>query len=538
MWLLKNANGYTFDSNNARFDALVMDGNGIVAVGHGDDLALQFGSRATTVDMAGATVVPGLVDSHLHLAEVGKQAAQLVLGQLASKAELLQAVTKRAAALPDGAWILGGGWDENRWPDGLPTLTELDEAASGHPLLLTRVCYHIYMANTQAFMAAKLGRSPDNPSDGYYGRDDSGNVNGYVYENASAPLLQAVPKWSAKQWQAALRMGMDAALAAGLTAVHSDDSRSFGSFPDTWLAYCELLTGEQRFLRVHELVDWTFLEEAAAALPELPAATPWLEVGAAKLFADGSLGGSTAWLSQPYTHRPDWRGTPIYPLPELLHRVNVAHSKGFPVAIHAIGDAALDAALTALEQTVPIHRRNRVVHAELIRPDLLQRMAALGSSLAVDVQPRFVCSDFPWVTSRLGPQRSANIGAWWQMLEAQLHICGSSDAPIEPLQPLLGIHAAVTRKQPLAEGDGYHMAEALTPEEAIRLFSHGACYANHSEHHKGVIAPNWLADLTVLDRDIVHPRSEADIRDAQVLYTVVGGHFAYARETPVREFPA
>lgn len=567
MWLLTGANGYSFDAGRERFDAVVVNGARIAAVGTVTELRQQFGRRVEReVDVGGATVIPGLVDSHLHLAAVGEQALALDLTGVRDQAELFAAVRSHAAGLPADAWVVGSGWDDNRLPGGwLPTPAQLDDAAGGRPLWLTRVCRHAYLANQAAFARVGLGHHPKDPEDGRFGRDASGELNGWVYENASRAFARAIPQWTKADWERALKLGMQTALRAGITAVHTDDTRNVGGFAATWRIYRQLIHERGMRLRIHGLVDWHYLQEASDLLADehAGAAVPrqagfvnagvnvpyigggdtgprsyadrseWIEVGAAKLFADGAFGGRTAWLSAPYSDAPNTSGTPMYTTAQLTERVQVARQLGFPAAIHSIGDAGLDAALTALEQAgrpgpgLTAVARDRIIHAELTRPDLLERLAQLGNSVAVDVQPRFVCSDFPWVENRLGPLRSPWVGAWRRMLCAGLHLAGGSDAPIEPVSPLLGAHAAVTRWDPNATGMGYGMQEALTPREALQLFTVHACFANGSEGNKGVLAPGRWADMTVVDRDVVAPRHPDDIRDARVVATIVGGEFAY-----------
>lgn len=569
MWLLTGANGYCFDLENTRFDAVVVDGASIVAVGTATELRLQFGGRLDrTIDVGGATVIPGLVDSHLHVAALGEQSLALDLTGVESRSDLLARVTRHARQLAPGAWVQGSGWDDNRMQDGVPTIDELDHAAGGRPLLLTRVCRHAYLANRAAFERAGLSDTSLDPADGSYGRDASGKLNGWVYENASRPLLRAIPSWTEADWEHALEVGMRSALAVGITAVHTDDTRNLGGFAPTWRLYRRLLERGVR-LRVHELVDWHVLSEARAVLlggdgltdaaqshrtsvhigganeglahigsVRMSAShdldlTDWLEVGAAKLFSDGAFGGRTAWLSAPYSDAPATCGTPMYTVAELTERVQQARHLGFPVAIHCIGDAALDTVLTALERAgrptmgITAVARDRIIHAELVRPDLLQRMAKLGESAVIDVQPRFVPSDFPWVAERLGPERAASVGAWRTMRAHGLHLAGGSDAPIEPVSPLLGVHAAVTRRQPDGTDPGYNLAEALTLVEAIQLFTSDACFANGSEGRKGRVVAGTLADFTVIDRDVVDPRHPDDVRDARVLRTIVGGETAF-----------
>ncbi|MCL6454109.1 MAG: amidohydrolase [Alicyclobacillus sp.] len=530
MWMLAKANGYALDAGGSRFDAVVCDGDRVVAVGTEADLRLQFGARLERVcDVDGATVLPGFIDSHLHVAALGEQAVRLDVSGVHSAAELLDRVAARAAKAAPGTWILGGGWDDNRFAvPGLPTLDELDRAAGGRPLLLTRVCHHAYLANRAAFAAAGLGDQPADPPDGRYGRDAAGRLNGLVYENASRPLLRAVPARSPAEWRAVVKAGMQRALSHGITAVHTDDVRSLGSFQAVWETYWGLIHEDGVRLRVHELVDWHALDEYRSVLSALPGPDAWLDRGAAKLFSDGALGGRTAWLSAPYTDDAATSGTPMYSPDELAQRVAKAHANGFGAAIHAIGDAAVDVALRAMAASPRAVQRDRLIHAEIVRPDLVERMRGLGEQLAVDVQPRFTVSDFPWIVDRIGPERARLACAWQTLRGAGLHLAGGSDAPIEPVAPLLGVHAAVFRRLPGADHPGYEMQEALDVVAALRLFTQDAAYAAGREHEQGVVAPGFLADFTVVDGDVVADPER--LASARVLYTIVGGEVASAAE--------
>lgn len=544
MWMLTNANGYTFDDRRSRFSGCVIDGDRIVAVGQTEALRLQFGSRVDGVlDVDGATVIPGLVDSHLHIVGVGEQAVRLSLRGVRSKHELLARVRAYAQARPPDEWIVGAGWDEHQFDEpGLPSLDELDAAAGGRPLLLRRVCSHACLTSTRAFLAGGVHEGTPDPADGRFGRDLQGRLTGVVYEAAMEPILRALPEPTSAEARQTLRLGLETALAAGLTAVHTDDTRYLGGFAATWASYRHLLDSEAMRIRVHELVDWAFIDECLAGIEDGGVTNDaWLTLGAAKLFSDGAFGSRTAWLAQPYADQPGWLGTPMYTADELMRRVRFAHERGFPVAVHAIGDAALDTTLQALEAAptiapLPVRvgpvraRRDRVVHAALIRADLVARLAALTERVAVDIQPRFVVSDFPWVAQRVGATRAAQICAWQTLATAGIRVCGGSDAPVEPISPLLGIHAAVTRRRPDVDGPGMYMEQAVTPEQAVQWFTRDACLASGDDGDKGVVAPGWLADFTVIDRDVVHPGHPDDIRDARVLHTLVGGQLAYAAD--------
>ena len=553
MWMIVGANGYrlqdyhrTLQSGSTssvqsgldpqgrtgfdRFNALAIDNGKIVAVGDAADLRLQLGALVDrVVDVEGATVIPGLIDSHLHVAALGEHTAQLDLTGVASRDELLAKVRDFSSRISADRWVVGGGWDDNRFAvKGLPTLAELDEAAGGRPLLLTRVCHHAYLVNQAALRAAQLTLESSDPDDGYYGRDEHGRLNGQVFENASRPILKALPEKSREVWKGLVRVGMETALKQGITGVHTDDVRSLGSFDAVANVYHTLIYDEGIRLRVHELVNWASMDEALAVLEQYPYEDEWFTRGAAKLFSDGALGSRTAWFSEPYSDQPGWSGTAMYAPEELMERVRAAHEKGFGAAVHAIGDAAVDLTLRAMAAAPRVAQRDRLIHAEVIRPDLLPVMQAFGDRLAVDVQPRFTVSDFPWLADRVGPHRVDFACAWRMMQEAGIHIAGGSDAPIEPVAPLLGIHAAHTRRRPFTEGAVYGAKECLSARDAVMLFTSKAAYAAGQEGQYGTVEVSRPADLTILSQDIVNPAHPDDMLDAEVLYTVVGGEIAYA----------
>ncbi|GMA64596.1 amidohydrolase [Alicyclobacillus fastidiosus] len=536
MWMLVNANGYTLAPDGGNFSALVMDGGQIVAVGATDDVRLQYGARVDRVyDAQGATVLPGFVDSHLHLAWLGMQMNMLDLARATSAEDVLAQVRQRASTLPSGAWVLGANWDENRIANRrMPSIAQLDRAAGGRPVMLRRVCGHVVFGNRYAYEQAGLGIHPANPSDGHFGRTPSGDIDGYAYEGATTLLERGIPAMSGSELERSIAAAIDSALASGITGVHSEDVRHVGSLYRTMDIYHRLQAQGKR-LRVHQLVGFDALEEYGEWLVEQANKQPtieeldWLETGAVKLFADGSLGGRTAFLQHPYHDAPTTRGTAIYTQEELNHRVAQVRKFGLPVAIHAIGDGALEIVLDAIASVPAVAQRDRVIHAEVASEPLIRRMAALCDRMIVDVQPRFAASDLPWVEGRLGLQRMPYVCAWKSMLNAGLYLCGGSDAPVEPIQPLLGIHAAITRRLPGTSGDGRFMNEGLTPYEAVKLFTHGPSYAIHREDRKGTIQSGWMADLTIVDTDISNSQQLEMIPRTCVLQTIVGGEIVYDR---------
>lgn len=559
MWMLTGANGYTMAHSGEMFSALVVDGERIVAVGEETELRLQFESRVDRiVDVEGMTVLPGFVDSHVHLSWLGTQMDALDLHAAKSKDDVLRAIRDCAAKLPDGAWIIGANWDEKQFgasagnERGMPTIDDLDVAGGGRPVVLRRICGHVVLANRAAFRATGIGELTVDPAGGHFGRDIHGQIDGYAYEGATALMEQGLPKRTRAQLERHIMRAMQTALSVGITAVHSEDVRFIEGLHQTMDIYASLQQNGTK-LRVHQLVGYDYLDEYADYLQEkrnrsgrTPADSRWLETGAVKLFSDGSLGGHTAFLSQPYADKPDSRGLPIYSQAELDACVRRVRTLGLPVAIHAIGDGGVDAVLGALEAAGdPVALPDRLIHAEIVNAQLIGRMQSLADSLAIDVQPRFAASDLDWAMNCLGAERVAYLCAWKSMLDARLHLCGGSDAPVEPISPLLGIHAAMTRRLPDADATvaevsasrhiGWHetnpvaanrRSQALDFDAAFHLFGQGASYAIRREREKGLIKPGWLADFVVIDRDI--RKQEVDLMpETKVLQTIVGGEFAY-----------
>ncbi|WP_040952522.1 amidohydrolase [Gorillibacterium massiliense] len=515
-------------------DLAVYAENGIIrAVGSGQELRLQLTGRDyRTVDWEGGYVLPGLADSHMHLSMHGMKLAALDFSEARSKDEMLELLRQRAETTSPGEWILGLNWNENAFtPAVAPTIDELDAVTERHPVMLTRVCFHAYLANSEAFRRAGLTEGAPDPESGAYGRDAEGRFNGMVYEDAAAPFQKVLPEpdYAAKK-ECIRRASLDA-LRLGLTASHTDDLRFLGSL-ETMLRIYRELREEGVLLRTNQLVYYPFLEEAAALGLKAGSGDSWLKIGAAKVFADGVLGGRTALLSKPYADDPGNRGIAIHSQEGLNAIVAKARETGLPMAVHAIGDEAAAMTLNALElhSGVGVTERypDRLIHALVLRPDLVERMARLP--LAADIQPHFVVSDFPWALERMGDDRREYLYAWRKLLAAGIPCAGGSDAPIEPLNPFLGLHAAVARRRPGVLHDGYLPQEKLTLAEAVDLFTVGSAYIEGEAAVRGKLAVGYAADFTVVDRDIFALADRVDeLADTEVQMTVVNGETAYSR---------
>lgn len=511
-------------------EAIVVDNGRIAAIGSNEEMLLSFGrADVRKVDLQGGYVYPGLVDSHMHLSALGQKLRSLDLTECRSKEEMLAAIRQRAETVEPGEWILGIGWDENRMEGQVPTLAELDAVCPHHPLFLSRVCHHAYLVNSRAYQEAGIKPDQPDPENGVYGRDEAGRLNGWIFENASAPFYAAQPEPSYEEKKESIRQAMKMALSCGLAGVHTEDLRYIGSVRDLVRVYRELVE-EGVFLRTHHLIYHPFLSEMDELKLRAGQGDEWFTIGAVKIFADGAIGGRTALLSEPYADDSGTYGIAIHEQEELLYLTAQAADRDLPVAAHAIGDEAADRVIQAM-QAYPVNSkgirlRHRLIHGQILRADLIEKLKRMD--VVVDIQPRFVASDFPWVMRRIGEERAAFAYAWKTLVEAGIRCAGGSDAPIEPIHPLLGLHAAVTRRRldDPPNHPGYLPKQKLERLEALLLFTQGSAYAAGEEHQRGTLSVGKQADLSVYDRDLLTIPAD-ELVEVKTLYTIVNGKVAY-----------
>ncbi|TCS95102.1 amidohydrolase [Hazenella coriacea] len=521
----------TLDPTCPQAEAVVVENGKIIAMGSNKEMENLFHQgHVQRVDLEGGYVYPGLVDSHMHLSGLGQKCQMLDFTHCRSKTDLLEKMKERASMINPGEWIIGVGWDENRMGGEVPSLAELDEAFPYHPVFLSRICYHAYLVNTCAYRKAGVTEDQSDPEDGSFGRDLSGKLNGWVYENASFIFNQAQPEPSYQDKKETMRIAMKKALACGLTAVHSDDLRYIASVEEL-IRICQELYEEGIFLRTHHLVYHPYLLEIDRLSPQERQGNEWFRLGACKIFADGAIGGRTALLSEPYADDPNNQGMAIHEQVELLHLTQQAAQRNMPIAVHAIGDEAVDRVIQAMKaySIQGSGLRHRLIHAQVLRADLVRELEEMDD-VAVDIQPRFVASDFPWVLERVGEKRSAFAYAWKTLHQAGIVCAGGSDAPIEPVNPLLGIHAAVTRRrlEDSVDHPGYLPEQKLAALEALMLFTKGSAYAEGEEHRRGTISVGKQADFSVFDRDLLTGDVD-ELLKAQTLQTIINGKIAFQK---------
>ncbi len=531
--IIFNGSVLTMDATNPRAEAVAVREGKIAAVGSNEEMLSLRRERTAVIDAGGKSVLPGFNDSHLHLAGYAMRKAMIDLRGLKGVDELESKLRShiRDVGLAEGAWILGWGWDQTPYREQrMPDRHVLDRVSATRPMMLLRCCGHVCVLNTAALKASAIFEHSPIVDGGLVELDAEGKPTGILKENA---MELAKPPSTPITGDALKRLIMTAARdfsEAGLTSVQTDDLGAFPGEPDELFeAYLEL-AGEGRLpLRVSEqmlLPEADKLKQVIEAGWKTGRGNDFFRIGPLKLLTDGSLGGRSALLSEPYADDPGNRGIALFSRGQLKELVLLAHTAGMQVAAHAIGDRAIAEVLDVYREVQEEHPREdprfRVVHASLCPPELLDRFAAQG--VLADIQPRFVPSDLPFIESRLGNTRAASAYCFRGFLQRGIHIGGSSDCPVEDYCPLTGIHAAVNRQGDDGEPkDGWMPGQKLTLHEALYLYTMGSAYNSFEENIKGSITAGKLADLVVLSGNI-EQTDPGRIKDLTVERTIVGGN--------------
>jgi predicted amidohydrolase YtcJ len=512
---------YTMAAEGETVEAVIVADGKIEKAGTYEELK---GLEDNEIDLQGKVVYPGFVDSHMHMIGHGEKLLRVDLSKIDSSEKMKQELMRSTANLADDEWFIGEGWNENNFPDRkIFHRTELDEI-SRSPMMLKRVCRHAVLANSSALALAGITKDTPDPEGGVIVRDSDGKPTGYLLDTAQDLVSSQVPEVSVNYLTNALRTSVEDLLSLGLTGAHTEDMGYYGDYSRPLQAFKNVIGGAIKF-RAHLLRAHSVFEKMMEGAEYNE---PFIDPGAMKIFADGSIGGKTALLSKPYNDDPSTSGVAIHPDEELKELVALARRYDEAVAIHVIGDLAMEKALDAIEaHPVPKGKRDRLIHAMVVREDLVERMQKID--VALDLQPSFTTSDFPWVIERLGEERVQWAYAWKSLLDKGLICAGGSDAPIEEVDPLLGIYAAVTRRKPYETHEGYMPHEKLSRYEAIGLYTSGSAAAIYKEHERGRILEGFDADFSVYDRDLFEGPAE-QILEAQVEMTVVAGEIMYRKK--------
>ncbi len=534
-----HANIYTGVPSNSPFgstlreEAIAVRGDRIQAVGKNVDIMKLKGPDTEVVDLGGRFVMPGFNDAHVHLAAAGLQKLTIDLTGVKTLEELRERVKARVEKAKPDEWIVGGGWDETLWPiPTLPSRWDIDEVSDGHPVILDRVDGHLALANTRALQLANITLASRDPEGGKIDRDANGQPTGILRDTAQQPVRAAIPQLTHE----ARRQGIEVAL-ADLAEHGVTSAQDYSPEWENFLIYQELEKEGKLTARISEWLPFDdVIDELKVKRAFQPESDLMLHTGMLKAFMDGSLGGHTAALMQPYTDDPKNSGLPRYEQAKLNDMAKERVLAGFQLGFHAIGDEGVQMALDAFAEAEKAAReqkvkapnggsdfRLRIEHAQVTTPAQIARFKEL--KVIASVQPSQLLSDMRWAQDRLGPKRAANSYAWASFLNKGVTLAFGTDYPVEPISPFRGLYAAVTRKSENGKQE-YFPEQKLTMDQAIAAYTTGSAFAEFEEKDKGELAPGMLADFVVLDRDITAASAEKELA-TKVLLTVVGGKRVY-----------
>ena len=512
--LIRGANIWTGDRRRPFADALLLSKGRIISVGTANDVSTHPQAKdARELCLEGETVIPGMTDAHLHLMFHARQSTGISLLDTRSIGEALELLKKAAKVANPGDWIHGVRYNDTFWEENRPpTRHELDAAVRDHPLLLTRVCTHIQVANSAALAAAGI---PE---------EDWGD--GLLLEKKGDPVIKTMERWrsgSGRELDLVEKACREFAR-YGVTELHTCSAPEYGAL-DELSAYQRLRIEGRLPVRV------VLYEERMPALNFMSGlGDDWVRYGGFKLFLDGSLGGRTAALSSPYADDPGNRGILNHEWDQLANTVREAHNRGLQMLIHAIGDEALDQAIGAIslaygDGSCPCALPHRINHVMICRPDQVAKLKGLG--VVLDVQPAFVPSEIEMATARLGEERLSWAYPWRTFVDSGLVVTGSSDCPVDPPNPWRGIWGAVCRVNDRGDPRGGWLPEQrLTLAQALELWTVNGALAAGEGGRRGRIAPGFLADLAVLDRDIFQA-DPMGLKNVEALLTLAGGKITH-----------
>jgi predicted amidohydrolase YtcJ len=522
---------WTVDTAHPQAEALAIHGSRIIAVGSDADIAKWIGPGTKQIDAQGKSVLPGFIDAHVHFTSGGGEISGVHLRDAATPQEFARRIGEHAKKLPKGEWMLGGTWDHELWGGTpLPSHDWVDALTPDTPVFVTRYDGHMAMANAIALRLAGITRDTKHPPGGTIVRDKDGNPTGLMKDAAMDLVYRAMPPTSEEKLLRMARAGMDEARRFGVTSIHDISST------EDVRAYQVLAARGELTLRIYCITPLPQWEAPATAGLRAAFGNDWIHLGALKGFADGSLGSTTALFEQPFTDAPQTSGLPnamMLPERNMLKMALGADKAGLQIAVHAIGDKAnrimLDVYADVAKQNGPRDdRRWRIEHAQHLRQEDFSRFAQLG--VIASVQPYHAIDDGRWAEKRIGHERCKTTYAFRTLLDHGVRLAFGSDWTVAPLNPLLGLYAAVTRatldgKNPR----GWFPEQTLTLKEAIEAYTLGSAFAEFGEKTKGSLTPGKLADVVILDANLFSIAPEK-IKDATVRYTVVGGKIDYEAE--------
>jgi Predicted metal-dependent hydrolase with the TIM-barrel fold len=525
--IIINATVRTMDPQRPTAEAIAILGNRIVALGTTSEIQKLAGQNTKVIDAQKRLVLPGFNDAHVHFLSGGFQLSSVDLRDAKTPEEFAERIRAFASKLPAGSWITGGDWDHERWPEAkLPTKELIDRFTPNTPVFVSRLDGHMALANSLALKLGGVTSKTVDPPGGVIVRDANGEPTGILKDAAQSFVWNVKTESTFEEKLMAARAASNYAARLGVTSVQDVSAGSDVGVYQTLLDRGDLKT---RIYAMTPLPNW---ERLAKAGIRAHFGGEMLRVGGLKAFSDGSLGSTTALFYDPYKDAPDTRGIPsdeMFPEGAMLERVRGADRAGLQVLVHAIGDRANDLILSIFEQVEkengPRDRRFRIEHAQHIRPQDIPRFAR--DKVIASMQPYHAIDDGRWAEKRIGSERAKTTYAFRSLLDSGATLAFGTDWTVAPLNPLLSVYGAVTRRTIDGKNpNGWIPQQKITVDEAVRAYTVGSAYAEFQESVKGTITPGKLADLVILSRDIfsIDP---VEIENVKVLMTIVDGRVVY-----------
>lgn len=533
--VITNAKIVTIDPGQPRAEAIAVKGETILAVGTNAEMTQFIKDGSTLVmDAGGRLLVPGFNDAHIHFTSGGQSMMNLDFRYVHDADTIRQMVADKVEHSKPGELIIGRGWEHETFPDKKwPTKEILDAVSPDNPVMLSRADGHSVWVNSYVIERSGITKNTPDPPNGTIMKDPvTGEPTGIFKEGAQRLLkvenaVQLTPEEQETRGDQALELALDAARKTGITSVQQ-------------------LNGDyERFLRFQEMGKLTTRvtfnmalpskEEELARLDELRSRFPqddnWLRFGYLKIFIDGTLGSGTALMFAPFEDDPETSGLPMMPYEEFERRIVAADAMGFQTGTHAIGDKGNHWVLNAVEKAIEVNgkrdHRHRSEHAQILTDEDIPRFSQLG--VVASMQPTHCITDKRFAQKRIGLERCRGAYAWQRLLQSGAHIAFGTDWPVEPIDPLEGLYAAVTRKDRAGEpGDGWFPDQKLSMEKAIELYTLGAAYAEFMEDRKGMLKKGYLADMVIFNHDLMTIPPE-EIMSSKVDITIVGGKIVFER---------
>ncbi|HWP83280.1 MAG TPA: amidohydrolase [Bacteroidota bacterium] len=523
-----NANVWTVDNHKPRAEAVAVLNGRILAVGSKKEIQAFIGKSTTIIDIKGKLLLPGFIDNHTHFMSGGFQLQSVDLRYANNQQEFARLIKERAEKHP-GRWMTGGDWDHDRWPQpDLPTKELIDQYTPNTPVFVSRYDGHMALANSYVLKLAGITKTTPDPPGGAIVKDPkTGEPTGILKDEAMSLVWKHVPEPSEQEMLEAARLALAEARKLGVTSIQDISSSADLRTYQTLKRNGELTA---RFYCRLPISQW---EHLAATGVKVPFGDEWIRIGSLKAFADGSLGSSTALFFEPFTSDPSTSGLPSDILQDgrLEQWALAADKAGLQLSIHAIGDKANSLILDLFEKIVKENpkwdRRFRIEHAQHIHPKDFKRFHELG--VTASVQPYHAIDDGRWAEKRIGYERCKTTYPFKTFLDEGIRMTFGSDWTVAPLNPLLGIYAAVTRRTIDGRNpSGWFPEQKISVEQAVEAYTVHSAYAAFEENEKGSITPGKLADFVVLSEDLFRI-DPFRIQDVQVVMTVVAGKVVWQK---------